>query len=296
MLVDFNSSVIDPNYNGHTCSNFCCRRAEATGPESWTFPFHLSHPICANNTTQFPCTRWVPCDVSDRMTPVIVSVALSAPLFLYICAAFIYFRRILTRTETAITIVVQMIVFWLSLVVLYDLQNWASQTEADKILASTYNSAEISGHENDWIWWGKLVSYHVARSSTLYAQLSVSCIVDTIELYNTQYERNPDTPTKLYFMALYSIFIICDLLAFLIITPSNHELLSYGNAGHSFKIRGDTLCGVSIACLIALCILSGLMYYFIPKQSDDTFPITSSSQSHSSMDYDILQRVRLLPH
>jgi hypothetical protein len=225
------------------------------------------------------------------MTPVIVSVALSAPLLLYICSAFFYFQRILTRAETAITIVVQMVMFWLSLVVFYDQQNWAAQTEAEKTSASLYGSSQFNGHQADYNWWGVLVGYHVCRCSILYAQLFVLCKYDTVDLYKANDELN--LSNKLYALGLYAIFIILDLIIYFTANPANQDLISYGNAGHSFKINGGTLCFVSIVCLIMLCILSELMYCFISKQSDNTFPITGPSK-HSSMDNDMLQRVRLL--
>lgn len=288
MSVDFNQSAIDPNYNGNTCSNFCCRRAEATGPSSWTFPFNPSHPACTGNN-HFPCTRWVPCDVSNRLTPGIIALALSAPFLLYLAFTLIYRQRIRTRIDAAFTIIVQLLFFWMSLIAFYDQQNWASQTEADKVAASTYGDTDPTGKENGWEWWQSIVVYSVARSSILYAIIFFLSIMDICTAPDDDfYPFNP------VFVTFYFIFMLLDLIVPSIYTPSNKTLLTYGNAGHWFEINGTILCYVSGAFWFITFFFDIFMSYMNsnikPSQTNSTFQSSSFTDNN-----DMLQRVRLLP-
>ena len=94
--------------------------------------------------------------------------------------------------------------------------------------------------------------------------------------------------------------MLLDFIVPSICTPSNKELLTYGNAGHWFEINGKTLCFVSGSFWFVIILFDIFMQYMNEEPENQNIqkdPKNQTSYQSSSFtdNNDMLQRVRLLP-
>ncbi len=221
-------TVPNENYNGTTCENMCCKKAEATGPSSWQFPANPLHMPCSNNSNT-NCTWWVPCEANNRNKEFFSDGYLSSFFIILAVCIFVLICSACSTTETqdrnydanqamlSYFSVMSIIVYCFAIIAISNYDYWASQTEVNLEIASKQSCTAACEdtcelHTDDWVLLKNTITFLRIRTYINVCVLIVLIVLDII--YYTKYSTDTLKDMQSYLYIACSIasfcFFVCD--------------------------------------------------------------------------------------